>query len=288
MTCLHLTGGNPLFGEMKVQGSKNAALPILAASVLCEDEIILENLPDITDIKVFQELLAEAGVSLKKEGKLLFVRADQVSPLSGQSETGKKIRSSVLLLGPMLARGLPVDLPYPGGCAIGKRPVDIHLEGLRRMGAEIEEEEERICAKPGVLRGIRYHLPFPSVGATQNLIMAGVFAQGETRLTGCAKEPEVEFLCRTLNHLGARIKGGGTDQVVIQGVKKLRGGYVKIPGDRIAAGTFLLYGAACGGMIEVWGFDTAQLESLYPILKKGGCRLIRLFDRVFLLSLIHI
>lgn len=284
MTSLGLTGGNPLYGEITVQGSKNAALPMMAAVLLCKEAICLEHVPDIEDVRVLLDILESLGCRVQRREALCCLQAEDIQPDGICPELFGKLRSSVLLLGPLLGRCGKVKLPYPGGCAIGKRPVDIHLAGLRQMGAVICEEEDGILAEAESLSGARIRMSFPSVGATENLVMAAVCAKGTTILENCAREPEVAALCRFLNQMGARIRGIGTSRLVIKGGGPLHGCAFRVPGDRIVAGTWLLCGAACGGMLEVSGYPVRELKCLYPILRNTGCHLIPYPERMLILS----
>ena len=246
---IHIYGGNFLRGETKVQGSKNAVLPILAASLLVKGTCVIKNCPRIADVYHMQNLLQELGCFVTWAGNTVTVNALHVNDnrMSGESVT--RMRSSVMLLGAMLGRLGEVTMAYPGGCVIGSRPIDIHLSALRNMGVEIEEQERLFTAKAKRLQGIELKLPFPSVGATENVVLAAVTAEGTTVLEHAAKEPEIEALCGFLKAAGAEIDGVGSNKLVIHGVKELHEAKYTVPSDRIVAGTYLTAALAAGGSI---------------------------------------
>lgn len=284
MSSLCLTGGNPLYGEITVQGSKNAALPMMAAALLCKEEVILQHVPDIEDVRVMGEILKALGCGIIRREEELVIDARCLCSDTIPPPLAGRMRSSVLLLGALLGRNGRAVLSYPGGCAIGNRPIDFHLAGLRKMGADIKEEADVICAEAAHLKGTGIRLPFPSVGATENLLLASVLAEGITILNNCAREPEITALCRLLQQMGAQILGTGTEKLVIAGVPKLHGAQMRVEGDRIVAGTWLLCTAACGGMTEVADYRTEQLNALYPLLRKGGCLLLPWKNRMMIRS----
>ena len=284
MASLRLTGGNPLYGEITVQGSKNAALPMMAAALLCQEEVALRHVPDIEDVRVMLEILKSLGCGAVRRGDELILCAGTLVSDTVSPELSGKMRSSVLLLGPLIGRCGRARLSFPGGCAIGKRPIDFHLQGLTQMNVTVTNTEDGVLAETAALRGAEIRLPFPSVGATENLILAAVCAEGITLLQNCAREPEVTALCRLLTRMGAQILGIGTDELVIAGVKRLHGTRMRVDGDRIVAGTWLLCTAACGGMTEVADFRTEELRSLYPVLRKGGCTLLPWKNRMMIQS----
>lgn len=284
MASLRLTGGNPLYGEITVQGSKNAALPMMAAALLCKEEVILRHVPDIEDVRVMLEILKNLGCGVvRKEDELILCARQLCSDTVPEALSGK-MRSSVLLLGALLGRSGQARLSYPGGCAIGSRPIDFHLQGLAQMNAAIQKTDDGILAQAVSLKGAEIRLPFPSVGATENLILAAVLADGITIIRNCAREPEIAALCRLLVRMGAQILGIGTEKLIIAGVKELHGARMRVEGDRIVAGTWLLCAAACGGMIEIADFCPEQLGALYPVLRKSGCTLLPWRERMMIQS----
>lgn len=270
LDAIHIRGGNALLGETKIQGSKNAVLPVMAASLLIEDITILENCPRISDVLHMQKLLEKTGCKISRAGRTLLIDARSVSKdkMMGESVTG--MRSSLMLLGAMLGRLGEVSMAYPGGCVIGKRPIDLHLKSLAKMGVEVLEEEETFTARASQLKGSVIKLDFPSVGATENVILASVRAKGVTVLQNAAKEPEIVTLCRFLTKAGARIEGIGSSVLVIQGGNSLRGLQFTVPGDRIVAGTYLFSVLGTGGHIFLKGAPISHMGMLLRTAKRLG------------------
>ncbi len=259
---IHIRGGNALFGETQIQGSKNAVLPVMAAALLTEDVCVIENCPRISDVIHMQNLLTKIGCKLSRKGRNLVIDAREVSEdyMEGESVTG--MRSSSMLLGAMLGRTGHITMAYPGGCVIGKRPIDMHLNALAKMGVVIEEKEGAFTAWAKRLEGNVIKLPFASVGATENIIMAAVKANGITIIDNAAKEPEIVTLCDFLQRAGAVIEGAGESLLMIKGVNKLHGIQFRIPGDRIVAGTYLFSVLGTGGHIFLKDAPTRQMLSV--------------------------
>lgn len=275
LDCYHITGGNPLEGTYQLKGAKNSVLPIMAACVLTNDVCILENCPDLSDVDTMVQILRELGCSVFRESQRIIIDSKTVNCDRVSKELGGKLRSSIFLMGPMLARFGSVTICRPGGCAIGERPIDLHISSLRALGAEIEErierQEEEIICRGERLKGTVVHLIYPSVGATENVMMAATMAEGVTRILGGAKEPEIEDLQNFLNHCGARIRGAGTDEIVIEGGRSLHGtGYTVIP-DRIETGTMLAACAVTGGNLCLQGARSEQLSAVIDVLIEMGC-----------------
>ncbi|HIX29208.1 MAG TPA: UDP-N-acetylglucosamine 1-carboxyvinyltransferase [Candidatus Blautia stercoravium] len=270
MAGIKITGGIPLSGELKIQGSKNAALPMMAAALLNKGVTVLHGCPKIADVFVMEEILKKLGVKAIWEGHTLLLDAEQVTGYEVDRKLGCQMRSSIVLLGSLLGRCGQACVPYPGGCVIGKRPVDLHLAVLEAMGAEFQEGE-MLCARAGKRKESRYHFPKSSVGAAQNAILAAVCAPGITWLSGCSKEPEVSWLCRFLNQAGARIEGVGSEQLKITGVRNLHDTEFQVPADRIAAGTYVCAAAITRGNCVL---DQAPVEEMGALLaayeKIGG------------------
>lgn len=264
-----------LEGVVRVQGSKNGALPMMAAAILTEEQVCLSHCPRISDVFNTIEILQKMGVRSTWRGEGLVLDASGFSADFPGEIPADCMRSSVLLLGAMLARAGKARIPYPGGCKIGKRPVDIHVNILRQLGCKVEEREKEIRAEAGEnfgKEGIRnIDLPFPSVGATENAMLVSVVSKGTTIIHGAAREPEIAALGEMLNLMGGRIFGAGTSCVSVEGVKKLRGCRMKVPGDRIVAGTYLTAAAATGGEIVLSGVPSKQLESVLVLLSRMGC-----------------
>lgn len=273
MDSIRVQGTAPLQGKVKIQGSKNAALPILAASLLIEGQVLLENVPKISDVYGMIHILEELGCLVRWERELLRIDSHEARLCSISGELAKSMRSSIFLLGPMLSRFHKVALEYPGGCVIGKRPIDLHLETLQRMGVQFIDENGQLSASAKELLPASLELPFPSVGATENVIMAAVKTEGQTILRGAAKEPEVQALCRFLNACGASIQGIGSDSLRIQGVNCLHGAKFRIPADRIVAGTYLLAGFPCGGSIFLEDAPVNHMEAVCVVAQKMGAGL---------------
>lgn len=270
MDAIRIRGGNALFGETKIQGSKNAVLPIMAAALLIEDISIIENCPRISDVCHMQKLLTRIGCKVSRMDRTLMIDARHVSKdrMAGESVTG--MRSSIMLLGAMLGRFHEVTLEYPGGCVIGKRPIDIHLSALQKMGVSIQKEEGLFTARTTELSGSVINLPFPSVGATENIILAAVCAKGLTILQNAAREPEIVALCSFLQKAGAIIEGAGGSVLLIQGGNRLRGVQFKVPADRIVAGTYLFSVLGVGGHIFLRDAPVSQMRSIMKLAVELG------------------
>ena len=256
-----------LRGTVKIEGSKNAVLPILAATLLTEEGCTIKNVPPLQDVFVIKELLADLGAIAIWNDKqnVMYVQASEISKNEANYELVSKIRASFLIMGPLLARNGYAKVSLPGGCAIGLRPIDLHLKGFAALGAEIVQEHGYVIAKTKGLRGNKIYLDFPSVGATENIMMAAVLAEGETIIENCAVEPEVEDLANFLVSLGANITGIGTDSLKINGVKNLQGSEYSIIPDRIEAGTFMVASAITEGDITI---ENVLIHHLKPIVAK--------------------
>lgn len=266
-------GGIPLHGKLYVQGSKNAALPILAAAILHDGTSVIHNCPHILDVENTVQMLLEMGCSVKWQGNSLTIFAGNVQNTEISSEYAVQMRSSVIFLGSLLGRMGSVSLPLPGGCTIGKRPIDFHINSLKKMGAEIEEEKGTLLARAHRMNGTDISLPFPSVGTTENIILAAVLAKGTTRIFNAAKEPEITELCRFLKGKGAKITGEGSSQIVIEGVKKLKDSEFVLMSDRIVAGTYFMACMSAGGMISLEHVPVCQMEAQFKILEDMGAKI---------------
>ncbi len=270
MSEIRICGYRPLSGEIKIQGSKNGALPMLAASILQKETVKFTNVPTIQDVACMVGILESLGCRCRREGSSLSVDASGCERSEIPREDVGKMRSSILVMGALLGRLGRAVTWYPGGCSIGSRPINLHLLAFSRLGAKVEEENGRIEASAKKLTGNQVVLPFPSVGATENALLAAVLAEGETKLEGAAREPEIQSLCRLLNQMGARISGIGTSQLVIRGVKELHGTEFSIPGDRIAAGTYLTAVAAAGGQARLLGAPWDSMQEVVNTLRQVG------------------
>ncbi|MCM1120441.1 MAG: UDP-N-acetylglucosamine 1-carboxyvinyltransferase [bacterium] len=262
---IHIRGGVRLQGKVKVQGSKNAALPILAATILAQGESCLKDCPKISDVYRMLRLLRSLGGHVRWEGDGVCVSTGSVNTQDMPEDAITGMRSSLCLLGALLARCGRIVMEHPGGCVIGERPIDLHLLALKQMGVRFHKEAGRICGEaPAGLRGADISLQLPSVGATENILLAAVTARGCTRIRGAAREPEVEALCRYLNACGARIDGVGSSCLDIQGVERLHGATYRIPADRIVAGTYLYAALGTRGCILL---ERAPWQHMHAVIR---------------------
>jgi len=268
-----ITGNGPLHGEVRVAGAKNAALPIIAASLLTPEPLRISNIPQVRDISTVLRLVELLGARVERDDTELVVDCSQVHSVHAPYEMVKTIRASILLLGPLLARFGEADVSLPGGCAIGTRPVNEHISGLEALGADISIEGGYIKAVAKRLRGAAYTFDVPSVTATENLLMAASLADGITTLENCALEPEIADLALLLGAMGARIRGAGTSTITIEGVSALRGASHRVPPDRIETGTFLTAAAATRGEITVLDTNPDFLHHVLGKLEQAGCDL---------------
>ncbi|MCL2061948.1 MAG: UDP-N-acetylglucosamine 1-carboxyvinyltransferase [Firmicutes bacterium] len=266
-------GGKPLMGEYRVKAAKNSVLPIMAAAVLSNQEIIIENVPNLVDIQNMSDIIKSIGGTAEYTGASLRLNCTNASPRLIESNLTGVLRSSIFLLGPILSRFKSVKIGLPGGCAIGARPIDLHIAGLKQMGVFVTQEDGFIACDGKNMKGGTVNLTFPSVGATENLMMAAVFAKGTTVIHGAAQEPEIVDLQNFINFLGGRISGAGSSVVTVEGTDKLSGGGAYRPfGDRIAASTFLAAAAATGGRVTVNGIYAHHVSSVTDALIQSGCR----------------
>jgi len=270
MDSLWIEGGNKLAGSVEVPGSKNAALPLMCLSLLTEEGVYLENLPRVSDIDSLRAVLSSLGV---REEDPSFFRCAEVTSSLAPYELVRKMRASILVLGPLLARTGQAEVSLPGGCAIGERPVDIHLTALEKMGASIRLEGGYIFAKAKSLRGAEISLPFPTVTGTINLMMAASLAQGETRLLNAAREPEIVEVAQALRQMGSDIQGEGSSEIRIQGKTRLSGLRWKVQADRIQFLTYLAAGAITGGDVECSPYQAGSLEAVFEKFRQLGCEL---------------
>ena len=272
MDKLIITGGTRLDGEICISGAKNSALPIMAAALLADAPVTIGNVPHLHDVTTIMELLGKLGVQMTLDERMnITLDPRTITNFYAPYDLVKTMRASFLILGPLLARHGQAVVSLPGGCAIGPRPVDIHIRGMRAMGATITVKNGYIHAKTnGRLRGTHLLLDKVTVTGTENLMMAASLAEGETILRNAAREPEVEDLANFLNTLGANISGAGTDTIIIQGVEKLNGGHYSVVPDRIEAGTYLIAGAITGGRVKIKGISSVLLEAVLTKLQEAG------------------
>ena len=284
MDKLVIRGGNPLLGTIRVSGAKNAALPAMAAAILTEEPVILENIPQVRDIETTRKLLAEMGAEVelgygRAQHRTTICCRDLASP-EASYELVKTMRASTLVLGPLVARCGRARISLPGGCAIGARPIDLHIKGLQRLGAVITQEHGFVEARADRLRGAEVVFDKITVTGTGDLLMAAVLAEGETIMLNCAREPEVADLADLLNKMGAHIEGAGTSTIRVKGVSKLHGAKHRIIPDRIEAGTFIIAGALTGGDLNVAGCDPRHFMALLQKLGEVGVKTAYTADAV--------
>lgn len=270
MDCIHIQGGVALQGKVRIQGSKNAALPVLAATLLTKETSCIHNCPRIADVHSMVSLLRSLGCSVVWEDGGVRVNAHEVCRREMPEEAITGMRSSLCLLGALIGRCSEVVMEYPGGCVIGERPIDIHLKALSSMGVQFTEEASRLKAVTGGLHGARIELPFPSVGATENILLAAVMAEGDTEVIGAAMEPEVAQLCGYLSSCGADIEGAGTNRLLIHGGKTLYGAEYRIHSDRIVAGTYLFGCIGAGGCVLLEEAPGDQMEAALNVAQQMG------------------
>jgi len=271
---LIISGGNRLQGTLRIDGAKNSALSIMAATLLTKEVCILRNVPRLTDVDTMADVIRKLGVKVEwKEDNNLYIDSDNFNNYEAPYELVKMMRASILVMGPLLARLKRAKISLPGGCAIGARPVDYHLKGFEALGAQVEVEKGYIEAKVNKLKGNDIYLDFPSLGATENIMMAACLAKGLTTIENAAKDPEVVELGHFLNKMGAKIEGLGTDLIKIEGVKKLHGVDYAIISDRIEAGTYMIAAAITGGDVLIESADPLLLKPLIVKLEEAGVQI---------------
>ncbi len=271
MDKLLITGGDPLDGDVRISGAKNAALPILASALLADGPVRLRNVPHLQDVTTTIGLLGRMGVGITVDEKMAVeIDASSIDSYAAPYELVKVMRASILVLGPLVARYGQADVSLPGGCAIGSRPVNLHIDGLRAMGAEISVDAGYVRARAKRLRGARLVMDLTTVTGTENLMMAAALAQGESMIENAAREPEVSDLAGCLNSMGAKIEGAGTDTIRIQGVESLSGTDYAVMPDRIETGTFLVAGALSRGRVKVRDTQPEMLDAVLAKLAEAG------------------
>jgi UDP-N-acetylglucosamine 1-carboxyvinyltransferase len=288
MPSIRIVGGHRLEGRISICGAKNAALPLMTAALLTDETLTLKNLPRLADIETLTSLLAHHGVAIEvnggdgaNHGRVAHLCAAEITDTTAPYDLVRKMRASVLVLGPILARCGEARVSQPGGCAIGTRPVDLHLKGLQQLGAEIDLDGGYIDARaPNGLVGCQIVFPFASVGATENLMMAATLARGQTTLVNAAREPEVQDLAYCLVAMGAKIDGIGTDTVTIEGVNRLHAAVHAVLPDRIETGTYAIAAAITGGELTLDGADLTHIESFADTLRAAGVDILATEDGV--------
>ena len=275
-----IDGGRKLYGTVALQSAKNSVLPLLAASILTEKRVVIRETPEITDVKCMAQILRELGADVRFSGGNAIIESADACCHEISSVLTGELRSSVFMLGSLLTRFHRALIAYPGGCDIGLRPIDLHLNALKQLGVSISERDGCIVCACENLTGAEILLDFPSVGETENILLAAVKAEGRTVLAGAAKEPEIVDLQNFLNAMGAKIAGAGTDVIEIEGVKELGGVTYRPMKDRIEAGTFLIACAACGGEVETSGLKGENLRLLLHKLRENGCKIHTKNDKI--------
>lgn len=280
MDIWHVRGGNRLFGTCRVQGSKNASLPVLAASVVLPVRSVLKNVPRLKDVDAALRILAHLGCRVERDEEELFIDSTSFTGAEIPRELMAEMRSSVIFMGALLARCGEANLSLPGGCQLGKRPIDLHLSALRRMGARIEEEGSDLFCRADQLHGADIDLRFPSVGATENIMLTACAAEGQTTIRGAAREPEIVSLQEYLVSIGADIQGAGSDTITIRGAEGRDHTTYTVPSDRIVASTLACACAAAGGRIILSGVRSEHFSTVLHFLNEAGCDIINFNDIV--------
>jgi len=270
MSVMYLQGGTPLEGELAVHGAKNSVLPILAACLLAQGQVVLHNCPRLTDVTAALNILRRLGCRVEQRGHTIIVDPAGASGCSISEEQMRSMRSSIIFLGPLLARTGEAHLTYPGGCELGPRPIDLHLSAIRALGCEVSEDRGIHCQ--GRPAGGEVQLALPSVGATENAMLCAVGASGPTTIANAAREPEIDDLQSFLNSLGACVRGAGSSTITVEGGRALSGGEYTVMGDRIVAATLLSAAAAAGGRVRLGGVDWRHLATVLSVFHQAGCR----------------
>lgn len=277
-----IKGGKKVEGEVSISGSKNSALPIIAACVLNGGKTNLYNVPNIRDTRGMFEILEDLGCEIKKKGKKICIDSSNINKFEIDSNLMNKMRSSVIIVGAILARFGKASFSYPGGCEIGARPIDLHIKGFKNLGINIDESTGYIVCKCDRIESSEIQLDFPSVGATENLILASVFSDGETIIRNVAMEPEIEDLQNFLNRMGANVQGAGSKIIRVKGVKRLKEISYNIMPDRIETGTFLCYAAGTAGKISLMNCNFEHVEPVLNKLEEANCKIYRENNRIIL------
>lgn len=282
MSKIIVNGGKRLSGNVKIHGAKNAVLPILAATVMAEGVHTIYNCPCLSDVSVTCEILKELGAKVSREGDKLTVDTTGLTGSFIPESLMRKLRSSVIFLGAVLARQKEAKISAPGGCELGPRPIDLHIKALRELGADIKEEHGYLICSAKNLKGKYIHLDIPSVGATENIMLLACAAQGKTVISNAAREPEIEDLAIFLNSMGAKVEGAGTSTITIEGEKPLSASQHKVMPDRIVAATYLCAAAITGGEITVSSVCPEHLSAVLAVLISCGCKIIQSDDKITL------
>lgn len=278
-----IKGGTPLNGELKIQGAKNSVLPIIAASVMCGGETVIENCPKISDTYASSRILTHLGLQCIIEKNVMTVRNNGNKTVEIPDDLMREMRSSIIYMGALLGACGECRMSFPGGCELGPRPIDMHIAAMKKLGAKVVDEYGiNKCTAERGLHGARINLNYPSVGTTENIMLAAVTAKGQTVISNAAREPEIIDLADFLNRCGGRIKGAGNSTIVIDGVQKLRGCTYSVIADRIAAATYISAAASTGGEISLTGIDSSICDSFLPVFEQMGCKIYVYSDRLYI------
>jgi UDP-N-acetylglucosamine 1-carboxyvinyltransferase len=277
---LEIWGRTSLKGKVKISGAKNSALVLMAGTIMCPGKCILRNVPDLVDIKLMGQILRSLGVKIKRDGDVLEIDAQEITPTEAPYDVVSQLRASFFIIGPLLTRLGTARVPLPGGCAIGARPVDLHVRGLQSMGANVSIEDGVVNAKlvgsNRRLQGANIYLDYPSVGATETILMAATLAEGVTKIENAAQEPEIVDLANFCNQMGAKVSGAGTNTIIIQGVAELNSLDYNVIPDRIEAGTFLVAGAITHSEITLASVIPEHLAPVIAKLSDIGCQVVQI------------
>ncbi len=277
-----LSGGKVIGGNIKIQGAKNSILPVLAAALMCDTPATIINCPDISDVNATFNILRHVGCEITRDGNCVTIDSSSFAPKKIPDLMMREMRSSVILLGAMLAKCGHAEVTFPGGCELGPRPIDLHISAFRRLGVNIVEHGGELVCEAMNLRGADIHLSFPSVGATENVMLLASLCKGKTVIENAAKEPEIEDLQAFLIACGAKISGAGSSRIVIEGVPKLFGCEHKVIADRIVAATYLAASAITGGEIEIEDCEPRHLGAILSVFEQSGCKIICKKDKIAL------
>lgn len=270
MKKLIIDGGKEISGTIKISGAKNSIVALIPASILTNGKCVIKNVPDISDVRILLDTMRELGSIVTFEDETLIIDNKNVQNKAIKEEYASKLRASYYFMGSLIGKFHEVDIACPGGCVIGSRPIDIHLNSFKKMGIEIKEEDSKFKMKVDELKGNHFYLNFPSVGATINIMLASTLAEGQTIIENAAKEPEIANIASFLNSMGARIFGAGTSKIVIEGVKSLEDGFVEVIPDRIETGTYLIIGALIGKDLRIENIIESHVDSMLYKLKETG------------------
>lgn len=273
MKQIKINGGSELTGDIKISGAKNSAVALIPASLLSDEKVVIDNIPDISDIDALNEILTYLGATVKRVDETMVIDSSKLQNKEIPEATSKKLRASYYFMGALLGKYKKVEMYFPGGCSIGARPINLHLKGFEALGATVTEEDNHFKIEAQELKGARIYLDFASVGATINIMLAAVKATGETIIENAAKEPEIVNVAIFLNNIGAKITGAGTSEIKIIGVERLGSGFIEVIPDRIEAGTYVIAGAMIGNNLKIENIIPGHIESLISKLKEMGVQM---------------